>query len=209
MANKRRTLKLGGLTYSIKDAKQLCKLILHQWPLYEILVGEEFDIIRDVYDYHPEIEDLGIHIESIKVSLTRHMSGNTHRAFHIKRYCDFDHSFRPSYLRCFCPSPRSHKAKVTDALRSAVQYQIDNCRIESGMNSCHVHREGVPFAGIRDEFVFVHGGYEKIEVVYDEKNKTHQIANKELKKRWQDHHRDVAVLVAMTPEEHSKHHYNR
>lgn len=162
-----------------------------------------------MFSHHCEMDDLYAAIESIKVDLTTHASGNTHRAFHVKRWCDFDHCFRPSYLKCFQPNVPTQRSRVTSAMRDAIQLQVDECRRKAcSKEPGHVHHDP-PFSALRDEWVFCANGYDRIEITYCERYKTWQMANPDQKRSWQEHHRRNCKLVFLTPEEHSKLHYNK
>ena len=193
--------QIGPRTFPTKKAAgEEVSRILHGSPLNVALSGDEYALIRDLLDLHPNaVEKIGAGVLGISV---RDSGEYASRCFHAHRVDGTIIDF--SKKECFSPS--SHRVNVTAALRWEVQDQLDDARNQVWHPACElcgkliividevdIDHADRPFAELRDKFVVAAGGWDNIKVENDGATRM-RLSHRELAEVWKKYHQHMARL---------------
>lgn len=122
------TFALGGVTFDAKtQIGNYVKEVLAGARLDTFLAGEQYDVMRDLLNWHPEAEQkIGVGVAGIKVSANDEF-GKKARGFWLVRVDGSVTDF--SYRKCL-QGEQSYRAKFVAACRFAVKDHIAEFRDE-------------------------------------------------------------------------------
>ncbi|MFF7034828.1 DCL family protein [Streptomyces griseus] len=190
------------------------RAVLHGCQRGTELSGEEFDLVRDLLDMHPEAADkIGAGVVSILVDRGPQPEYPKYSSFYLVRTDGVKDDF--SYQACLKhPSLRSKvhnvmqveilgkKTAYFDSRIAAGTFMSDESGVALQLSDTAVsHFLGPSFAQIADEFSAVEGGWEAIELTPSTDQGLGRFIDRGQAERWSAWWEDRAVLGLLTQSE--------
>lgn len=206
---------IGERRYKSKQAAgDAVRGVLHAYPVGAALSGDEFDLIRDLLDMHPNAEEkIGLGVTGIQIAPPQQ---GPHPGFEATRIDGSIIDF--SYLSCLTkPSLRSHvhnvmRAEVADLTSVYFEARYADGTFHSDESSTPLDRDdtavsyfrGPAFAQIADAFAEIEGGWESITVTPSTTYGLGRFTDSDQLARWRAHWEDRAVLGLLTQAENRR-----
>lgn len=206
---------IGERRYKSKQAAgDAVRAVLHGHPVGTALSGDEFDLIRDLLDMHPNAEEkIGTGVSGIQIAPPQQ---GPYPGFEAIRTDGSVIDF--SYLSCLTkPSLRSHvhnvmRAEVSDLVSDYFEARYAAGTFHSDESGAPLDRgdtavsyfRGPAFAQIADEFAEIEGGWGDITVTSSTSYGLGRFTDPDQLARWRFHWKAKAVLGLLTQAENRK-----
>ena len=206
---------IGNRRYPTKTAAgDAVRAVLHAHPRGTELAGEEYDLVRDLLDLHPEAQDkIGVGVAGIRIGTPQN---GPHPCFEIVRTNGSTIDF--SYLTCLkAPDLREQvhnvmRFEIDDQTTAYLEPRIaadtlvsDESGIPLQSTATHVsYFRGPSFAQLADAFAAAEGGWETIELSRSTEQGPGRFVDREQAERWRTHHAERAVLGLLSPQENRR-----
>ena len=203
---------IGDRQFPTKTAAgDAIRAVLHGHRVGTELADEEYQLIRNLLDMHPEAQDkIGAGVAGIRIGAPRK---GPHPCFEII-HTDCD-PIDFSYKTCLkAPSIRSQvhnvmRFETADQRTAYLQSRIaagtfvsDESGTPLDLDHTHVsYFQGPPFAQIADLFAAAEGGWEAIELSPSTEPGPGKFVDRDQAERWRQHHGQQAVFGLLTAEE--------
>ncbi|MFC8765809.1 DCL family protein [Streptomyces sp. NPDC057193] len=196
------------------DAKAAVRAVLHGHPKGTELTGEDFDLVRDLLDMHPDSAGkIGDGVGAIKIGPSPHPKYQKYPSFWVVRPNGSTVDF--SYKDCFDhPSLRSQvhnimRVEIEDKTTAYFESRLAEGTFtsdESGVplqlhDTAVSYFRGPPFSQIADEFADAEGGWETIELTPSTDQGLGRFVDRNQAERWRAWWEDRAVLALLTQAE--------
>lgn len=196
------------------EAQVKVRRVLHGHPWGTVLSGEDFDLIRDLLDMHPDARDkIGDGVDAILIDQGPHPKYPHHPSFYVIRSDGYRDDF--SYKDCF--SHPSLRSQVHNVMRVEVEDKVTayfDSRIAAGSFSSDLsgtplqqsdtavsYFRGPSFAQIADDFAAREGGFEAIELTAPAQQRLGRFVDRDQAERWRTWWTERAMLGLLTKQE--------
>ncbi|MCX5537703.1 DCL family protein [Streptomyces sp. NBC_00006] len=206
---------IGPRRYDSKGAaKAAVQGVLHGHPRGTELGGDEFDLVRDLLDMHPDaVDKIGDGVDTILIDKGPHPKYPQHPSFYVIRADEQRDDF--SYLVCFNhPSLRSQvhnvmRIEIEDKTTAYFDSRITEGRFTSDRSGVPLQQSdtavsyfrGPSFAQIADAFAANEGGWEAIELTPPARQGLGEFVDRNQAERWRAWWDERAVLALLTKQE--------